>query len=145
MASYEPRREWNYAAHVRLQQRAQAGAVGAGDLKQAEAASRLEHSIELSKGERQIADVAQGVAHAEEIGRGVGGGNRLSAARGEPHTWGDLGCIEHSGTRVDTQNSRRVADDARRLTCNQTGSHPDVEDRHPRAQAGTPQSAAPVP
>ncbi len=82
--------------------------------------------------------MAKGVAHAEEVGAAVRGGNRFGAAAQEPHARGHWGVLDHARTRIHADDARGITDNASGGAGEQPRAGSEVENTHARIPEGSP-------
>ena len=115
------------------------------DFEQAQSAARLQHAVELGERCRQVADVAQRVAHAQHVEVGVGQGHFLGTPFDQTNTVGQVGIGHHAGTRVDADDQGRIADQFGCLARDQAGADADIDDAHAGAESRPHQGLASIP
>src|SRR5882724_5624117 len=114
-------------------------------LEHAQAAARLDDPVEFGKRRGQIAEVAKGVADAEEVGGAVRRGNHFGTAAQEPDACWHVGVLDHARTRIHAGDTRGITDNPCRGAGEQPGAGPDVENAHSGLQTRTPERSPAVP
>jgi hypothetical protein len=105
----------------------------------------LDDPVEFGKRRGQIADMAKGVAHAEEVGAAVRGGNHFGAAAQKPDACWHPGVLDHARTRIHAGDARGITDYPCGGAGEQPRAGPDVENIHSRPQTRTPEGSPAVP
>jgi hypothetical protein len=108
-------------------------------------AARLEHAPEFGGGRGEVGDVAQRVAHHQEVRAGRGHRDLLGPADAAFHRLRELRLLHHPRAGVDADQALRLSRDLQDLLRHEARAHADVDDLHARLQAGAQQRLPPVP
>jgi len=124
----------HHGAHVALEQRRCDASLGLGDLENRHAPAGAQHAMELGEGGGHVADVAHGVAHADEIAARVGSGQGFGHAAHQLDA-GQPDLAQHAGAGVDADEVPGGADQLQRLARHQPGADAHVEHLHARRES----------
>src|ERR1700690_3402252 len=115
------------------------------DFQHTQRSTGSEYPVKLVKGQGQIADVPQRVAHAEEIGRAILKRQGLGAADHQRDSVRYMGMFHHTRTWIYADDQLCIAGNRSRLSSHLTGADTDVHHGHPGTQTTPLQRMASIP